>query len=68
MKGVYYNSSEQRLMAQLETDSPANDDEDVFERTMADLESFDDPERATSLRNVRANLYRHAGDLFARWP
>jgi len=55
-------------MAQLETDSPTNDGEDVLERTMAELESFDDPERATSLRSFRANLYRHAGDLFARWP
>lgn len=37
----------------------ADDDEDVFELMMKELESFDYPQGAASLRSVRATLYRH---------
>ena len=46
-------------MGSMEDAGFKDDDSEVFERTMKELESFGYPEGATSLRSVRATLYRH---------
>lgn len=46
-------------MGSMENSSFADDGKGVFERTMKELESFNYPEGAASLRSVRATLYRH---------
>ena len=46
-------------MGSMENADFEDDDSEVFERTMKELESFGYPEGATSLRSVRATLYRH---------
>lgn len=46
-------------MGSMENLKIADDDDEVFERTMKELESFDYPEGAASLRSVRATLYRY---------
>ena len=46
-------------MGSMENAGFEDDDSEVFERTMKELESFGYPEGATSLRSVRATLYRH---------
>ena len=45
-------------MGSMQNANFADDDEAVFEQTMKEIESFGYPEGATSLRSVRATLYR----------
>jgi len=45
-------------MGSMENSEYEDDDRDVFELTMKELESFDFPEGAESLRSVHATLYR----------
>ena len=46
-------------MGSMEDADFEDDDSEVFERTVKELDSFGYPEGATSLRSVRATLYRH---------
>ena len=46
-------------MGSMENSGLEDDDDEVFELTMKELESFGYPEGATSLRSVHATIYRH---------
>ena len=46
-------------MGSMENANLADDGKDVFERTLRELEGFDYPEGADTIRSVRATIYRH---------
>ena len=48
-----------RPIGSMENTNLADDGKDVFERTLRELEEFDYPEGADTIRSVRAAIYRH---------